>query len=252
MSRPRNTRAATTPTLACLLYRRNPRDHLSCASLTLTRPRDVKQHLLRDHRLPLYCPICGSSPFPSVEERDSHVQEGRCVTPPGSVLINAEGLDPGQVAQLELYRARRGQSVVSTWRDYWAIVFPDDPCHPRAFMGGHLEEVVDMFREDLNAQEAAHRNEIAASFPADQAGQIYRVSRRYLETALSGFLTRNAVANNRTATVLNPNPATTSQVEASNHGANPRLLANYEEPYPYSGQFGPEEDFYWFSRIEEP
>jgi hypothetical protein len=174
------------------------------------------------------------------------------MTPPGSAFINAEGLDPGQVAQLEQYRARRGQGVVSTWRDYWAIVFPGDPCHPKAYMGGILEEVVDMIREDLNAQEAVHQNAIAASFPDDQASEILRVSRRYLKTALSGFVTRNAVANSRTATVFDLNPATAGHAEASTDPVDPPLLGKDEEPHPYSAEFFSEGDFDWLDPRDEP
>lgn len=228
---------STTRTLACPFFRCNPWDNIRCASLTLRRPRDVKHHLMRDHRLPLYCPTCGRSDFANVAERDRHIQDERCVAPPGAVPADAEGLDPGQVTQLHDYRARRRQGVAKTWGEIWAIARPNDPCPPNIFMGGIFEEVVGMIREYLNAQEAIHRCEILASVPADQAGQVWQATRRYMDMGLTGFLVQNVVANSCTGPVLGLNSANASHGQASDDGVDPRLLGNDQESYHYSAAF---------------
>lgn len=47
------------PTLACPFYKRNQVRHSNCLHFRLKRIKDVKQHLLRKHKQPYYCPICG-------------------------------------------------------------------------------------------------------------------------------------------------------------------------------------------------
>ncbi|KAF6789345.1 hypothetical protein CSOJ01_14824 [Colletotrichum sojae] len=64
-------------TFACPFSKKDPMKHRDCYRFTLNRIRDVKQHLVRCHRVPLYCPRCMDT-FPDEELRDIHIRDVDC------------------------------------------------------------------------------------------------------------------------------------------------------------------------------
>lgn len=57
--------------LACPFAKKDPLHHRACYKQTLTKISYVKQHLSRNHRTPIYCPIC-TGVFENEEDRDVH------------------------------------------------------------------------------------------------------------------------------------------------------------------------------------
>ncbi|KAK4151570.1 hypothetical protein C8A00DRAFT_35768 [Chaetomidium leptoderma] len=83
--------------------------------LKLKRIKDVKHHVLKRHRHPLYCLICGRTDFANAAARDGHVRARECVAPPGGFII--QGLDLDQVTQLER-RANRKLNITEQWMGF--------------------------------------------------------------------------------------------------------------------------------------
>lgn len=74
--RPPGPRALDSkPSFACPYMKKDPTKYQRCRTLTLTRPRDVKQHLRRCHARPPYCALCYET-FDTTGERDSHSRSG--------------------------------------------------------------------------------------------------------------------------------------------------------------------------------
>jgi hypothetical protein len=59
--------------LACPFAKRNPKKFRYCYTHRLHRIGDVKQHLRREHAMPIYCPICYEE-LQSEQEQDQHVR----------------------------------------------------------------------------------------------------------------------------------------------------------------------------------
>lgn len=72
--KPRRSRDSHNLHLACPFYKKSPLKYSSCHCLTLSRIGDVKQHLGRAHRLPVYCARCKAI-FPNETDCDSHAAQ---------------------------------------------------------------------------------------------------------------------------------------------------------------------------------
>lgn len=75
--RPTYKTAAQGP-VACPFYRFDPTEHYDCHwSLSLPNIRSTIQHLIVDHRLAYFCPICRTT-FPKAAGRDRHIVARSC------------------------------------------------------------------------------------------------------------------------------------------------------------------------------
>ncbi|KAK3314485.1 hypothetical protein B0H66DRAFT_563026 [Apodospora peruviana] len=147
--------------LACPFYQLDPVQHHRCMwAIELHDTRTIKQHVIVDHRLPEYCPVCHAV-FGSAAERDSHVVARWCTAPPAmSGPPITRGVSEDQVEVLATPRRHRRRKderklkrrkssankrkqhagrteIVATteeeeWYRIWNILFPDVPSPPAA------------------------------------------------------------------------------------------------------------------------
>jgi len=71
---PRNGDKRGLMRLACPFYKKDPVGHNGCHRMTLSAISRVKQHLSRNHQLPVYCPVCKEI-FPDEGVRDTHTMQ---------------------------------------------------------------------------------------------------------------------------------------------------------------------------------
>ncbi|KAK1982177.1 hypothetical protein LZ30DRAFT_718015 [Colletotrichum cereale] len=64
--------------IACPFYKADPFKHSSCLKVSrLLTISQVKDHLLQQHRMPFYCPVCKSD-FQTAANRDRHIVKRAC------------------------------------------------------------------------------------------------------------------------------------------------------------------------------
>ena len=202
--------------LACPFYKLDPMRFMSCTPFRLSRIRDVKQHLLRRHRQPPYCPVCGNI-FKDPESRDIHIMARDCHSPLGGVPVNIEGVTDTQRAAL----SRRSDSdldLASQWFRVWEILFPGNPRPLSPYMstqfGGATLDIIEDYwqrHKDTLVTEVA---EVAQSAGASD-GQIRR-----LLAELTSRVIANLFSSFRSTSqdVLDPGPlgpATASPITTS-------------------------------------
>jgi hypothetical protein len=110
----------TDTLLACPFYRYNGMKYMSCSKFQLRRIRDVKQHINRRHRRPLYCLVCGLT-FETSGLWGAHISARTC-DPVDRVEV--EGIDEAQMNALAR-RVNRSLDKEKQWLSIWAILFPD-------------------------------------------------------------------------------------------------------------------------------
>jgi hypothetical protein len=130
------------PHLACPFYKYDGMRYMSCARLRLKRIRDVKQHLNRRHRRPMYCPVCGTV-FQNSEAWHIHIS-GRSCDPADNVEV--EGIDDAQVKALAR-RVNRSLDAKEQWLSIWTILFPDSKPPSSPYMTTKVEETLGMVRD---------------------------------------------------------------------------------------------------------
>lgn len=101
-------------TFACPYTKKDPMHYRDCYKYMLTRIRDVKQHLVRCHRIPFYCPRCMGT-FDTEEIRDEHIRAMSC---PAKPVVKLDGVTEAHKLQL----AKRPQANLSQ-EDQWFAVF---------------------------------------------------------------------------------------------------------------------------------
>ncbi|KAK0620592.1 hypothetical protein B0T14DRAFT_521773 [Immersiella caudata] len=113
---------------ACPFYRFAPAEHNECVwSLSLPSVRSVIQHIIVDHQLAHFCPLCRTT-FSSATDRDLHITSRRCerredATPPVGVSEDqVDELDAG----FQRWKAM-GISAEEQWFGTWNILFPGAP-----------------------------------------------------------------------------------------------------------------------------
>ncbi|KAI1360640.1 hypothetical protein F5Y08DRAFT_343484 [Xylaria arbuscula] len=116
------TTPARATTLACPYYKHNPAAHQSCARLKLSKISYVKQHLVRQHIVPTYCPRCLEIFSESEDFREHLSQIERCEERLGTV----EGITKTMKEQLSR-RADQSASEADQWRDIWKLIFGREP-----------------------------------------------------------------------------------------------------------------------------
>ncbi|KAL3298271.1 Nicotinate-nucleotide diphosphorylase [Colletotrichum asianum] len=110
--------------LACPFYRRNPerhKRHRSCAGPGWSTIHRLKEHIFRQHSLPIYCPRC-SNVFGTESGLHEHLlQTDRCNL---EVAQFPEGYTKEQERSL---RKKSKGTDEEKWRFLYKILFPDDP-----------------------------------------------------------------------------------------------------------------------------
>ncbi len=153
-----------TPTvlLACPFYRFDPLRYHSCMwELELPNMNTLKQHVIVDHRLPEYCPVCHAC-FNSAANRDHHIIARSCIEreAPAGLLV---GVSEDQVEKLSwrdsgkkwkpktilgedfrgkvAKRQRRtfARTEEDRWFRVWEILFPDVPRPESAYLSAPRE-----------------------------------------------------------------------------------------------------------------
>lgn len=126
---------------ACPFFKHNPATHGNCHRYRLKRIRDVKQHLRRCHRKPVYCPICGQI-FEDEESRDAHTREATCERN----QINIEGITEAQAKKLSEKPSAK-MTEEAQWFAVFAIVFPAHGPPTSPYVDPSLSEETQAFRD---------------------------------------------------------------------------------------------------------
>jgi hypothetical protein len=115
-------------TWACPFYRFSPSEHQGCLwSLSLPSVRSTIQHVIADHQLAHFCPLCRTT-FSSATERDAHIVARCCekredIPPPA-------GVSEDQLERIDAAYQRwmaMGASEEEQWFGLWEILFPGAP-----------------------------------------------------------------------------------------------------------------------------
>ena len=127
---------------ACPFCKYDSIRYQACYNYLLRRIRDVKQHIIRCHKRPIYCPRCYQE-FENEAARDTHVRTAIC-TPCSPRLI--DGITEDQRAAL----ANRVSAKVSSeeqWFSVFEILFPGYPRPSSPYidrgLSGQLTTLVD-------------------------------------------------------------------------------------------------------------
>ena len=75
--KPRHGNRPRRPHLACPYYKKAPMQYYHCHSKIISTISHVKQHLSRNHQLPVYCRVCKKI-FPNERECDAHAEQQTC------------------------------------------------------------------------------------------------------------------------------------------------------------------------------
>jgi len=119
----------------------------TCYRYTLARVRDVKQHLRRCHRLPIYCSICMTI-FEDEADRDAHTRVRSCVD---RISTPIEGVSEAQWRQLEK-RVPPKMTEEEQWYTVFEILFPGQQRPQSAYIDHDLSEELCAF-EDFSERE---------------------------------------------------------------------------------------------------
>ena len=141
---PEVPREATTY-LECPFHRRDPDRYALCSKRAAMRTaRDVRQHLVREHRPPDCCPVCYEL-FPTGSAADAHVMKRTCKRRPRPEL---EGISKKQMRTLARGDDRPDASREEQWRDVWRVVFPGEEPPASPFPdGGGGAQLIGLARE---------------------------------------------------------------------------------------------------------
>jgi hypothetical protein len=133
---------------ACPFWAKDNRRHSICVKYVLTRIRDVKQHLLRRHQMPIYCPVCYDT-FTDEVTRDAHIRNRACGHVPGE---EPEGITSTQRYLL----SKKVPSNIpehEQWYRVFEILFPNHrpwPASPYIQCG--LQQNVQAYHDFLSTQ----------------------------------------------------------------------------------------------------
>ncbi|KAF2689661.1 hypothetical protein K458DRAFT_384295, partial [Lentithecium fluviatile CBS 122367] len=106
---------------ACPFYKRDPIQHPRCSKALLTKMSYVKQHLLRNHRMPPYCKLCGEE-FHHEDELLTHVREESCQ---GPILGRPRGMSRSQELALHK-RSDQKLRADEQWYEVFRLLFPGE------------------------------------------------------------------------------------------------------------------------------
>lgn len=111
--------------LACPFYRNDPVQHRNCGMSKITRICDLRQHLRRHHRLPLFCgrckEVCGDQP-----SFLHHQMFVNCQPDLAAPIPQGWTEQLGDAIQKETLKGAKNDEK---WQIIYRVLFPDDPRH---------------------------------------------------------------------------------------------------------------------------
>ncbi|KAK8015092.1 hypothetical protein PG990_008388 [Apiospora arundinis] len=128
--------------LACPFAKKDPVRYRNCYRYTLTRVRDVKQHLSRCHRKPIFCAKCRRT-FDDEDERDAHIRLNDCPIRPE---IEIDGISEKQKREL----GQRVSSKMPEEQQWFAVFDTLFAPHPRPrspYIDRDLSEQMSVFHD---------------------------------------------------------------------------------------------------------
>ncbi|KAH6682686.1 hypothetical protein B0J14DRAFT_555973 [Halenospora varia] len=132
----------------CPFAKKDPIKYHKCYTYTLTRIRDVKQHLSRCHKLPAYSRRCRVI-FESVSEADEHAAALIC---PSRPHIIHEGVTEEQKTLLG-QKAKKQLSQDEQWFAMFDILFPNHNPRPKsAYINLELATEMRAFQDFTHAE----------------------------------------------------------------------------------------------------
>ena len=146
-SRKRQRASRTDLSFACPFCKKDPRRYRICYRYRLSRIGDVKQHINRCHRLPVYCPLC-MEVFATESLRDEHIRARSCPTK------SVEPFDGVTEDQKKLL-ARRISSKIpeeEQWYAVFEILFPDHPRPLSPYIDQKLSEELGSFQDFMASE----------------------------------------------------------------------------------------------------
>ena len=108
---------------ACPFWKRRPEAHRECFRYQLSRIRDVKTHLRRQHTPTYYCERCLCI-LGNARSHRNHVQAEEPCRPRPEAKLN--GVTSQQVEELRR-KCSRGSTLEDQWYAIWDILFEDRP-----------------------------------------------------------------------------------------------------------------------------
>ncbi|KAJ1323055.1 growth factor independent 1 [Microdochium nivale] len=131
------------PTLACPYYKDDNIRHAKCLR-HFTRISDVKQHLRRDHKRPLFCQKCGKEFKPQSSQDykfqarlDDHADARSCER---QDFEKPEGDTEDQIQELGA-RVSASATLPAQWYSIWDIVFPGKARPNTPFVLNYVDEI---------------------------------------------------------------------------------------------------------------
>jgi hypothetical protein len=133
--------------LACPFAKKDPLHYRVCYRQTLTKISYVKQHLSRNHRTPIYCPIC-MGVFENEEDRNLHTRARSCEERP---VAHWEGVSEAQKRQLQK-KVPAKMLEEEQWFTIWDIIFPGLPRPQSPYVDSELSEELSAFKDFATGQ----------------------------------------------------------------------------------------------------
>ncbi|KAI5863776.1 hypothetical protein GGS23DRAFT_513496 [Durotheca rogersii] len=131
---------------ACPYAKMDPVKYRHCYGYCLSRIRDVKQHLSRCHRKPIYCAICGQT-FEDEDARDSHTAAMSCARQPFVI----QGISDKQRRELS-QRVSSKMPEEQQWFTVFDILFFPRPRPKTPYRDRELSEDLCVFQDFITAR----------------------------------------------------------------------------------------------------
>ncbi|KAL7619706.1 hypothetical protein AAE478_010248 [Parahypoxylon ruwenzoriense] len=156
--------------LACPYAKKDPVQYRDCYRYFLARVRDVKQHLNRCHRRPIYCPICKET-FEDEDARDCHIVTKGCSARPSIVV---QGISETQKKELN-QRVSSKMPEEQQWFTVFDIIFSPHPRPRTPYRDRELSEDLCVFQDFMTARGPAlladfleNRGVVTSSLPREE------------------------------------------------------------------------------------
>ncbi|KAI8624680.1 hypothetical protein F5Y19DRAFT_453427 [Xylariaceae sp. FL1651] len=143
----RRAQGRVGPCFACPFAKRDPVRYRDCYRYFLTRIRDVKQHLTRCHRKPIYCPICKET-FEDEDDRDTHVMSNVCSLRSSTTV---EGITEKQKKELS-QRVSSRMPQDQQWYAVYDILFAPHSRPRTPYVNRELSEEMYVFRDFVTVE----------------------------------------------------------------------------------------------------
>ncbi|KAH8668415.1 hypothetical protein BX600DRAFT_548767 [Xylariales sp. PMI_506] len=133
------------PRLACPFYKKDPLRYRTCHGKVISTIAHLKQHLKRNHQLPVYCPICKAA-FDNETVRDQHSESQSCE-------LRTDVVHDGVTAHQRRLLARRASTALDEagqWFEVFDILFPGFQPRPRSpYINAELSAEMERFQDFL-------------------------------------------------------------------------------------------------------